>query len=1167
MVSDRRLMKTHHIWHCWLRSGLLVLLPLWLSAAGPEAELLSFKGEVRVLRSGATTPDVPPVNLTGTNRLLLYAGDRVQTGERARAKVKLRDGSIADLDELTSLRLGRKPERGVIEVLRGVMSFFHRDEPGRIEVTGNGVSALVRGTEFTFASRADGGIELTLFDGEVGLTNQLGGLTLRSGDIAEARPGEAPRRTAVLAAGGPGAVQWLLYYPAILSLSELSLESAVRALLAESIQHYEAGDLLGALARYPAGRQPASREERVLLAALVLAVGNVSEAERWLEGIHGDDPAARIAAALRQVVAATQLRPVALAEPRLASEWLAASYARQAAGDLPGALAAANNAAALSPDSGFVWARVAELEFSFGRVGAARVAVERALQLSPRNAQAVALDGFLLAAASRTTAAEAAFTTALGLDPGLGNAWLGRGLIRLRQGRQDEGRSDLTVAAASEPNRAVLRSYLGKAFAVTADPIRARHEFDLARQLDPLDPTAWLYSALLHQQDNSINAAVADLEQSAALNDGRRLYRSRLLLDQDRAVRGANLATVYADAGFTELANREATRAVNADYANAAAHLFLANSYDTLRDPRQINLRYETPWFSEFLLANLLAPVGASSLSQTVSQNEYANLFERDRLGVANDTLWTGNGDWREAAAQFGHFGQFAYALDALYRSEVGQRVNDDLEQLTVSGQFKWQLSPADSVFLQAIYYDAENGDVVQRYDPAGADPSLRVRETQEPIVLGGWHHEWRPGVHTLLLAGRWDDALQVEWPNNLVLEFHRRPDGSITSPTGSPGALDYESQFTGWTAEVQQLWQAGPQTLIVGARYQAAEFETVAALDTSFWRFFTDGIHTNRTYRVSPGLERASLYAYDHWRPALWALVTAGVTYDHLTQPDNFRIAPLTAGENSMNQVSPKVGLTLMPWHGGVVRGAFTRSLGGVSFDQSLRLEPVQVAGFNQSFRGLIPEALQGSVAGQEFETWGVAFDQTFPTRTYLTISAERLASVATRQVGAFELQSDFITYAEGATAQQLDFVERSLGASVSQLAGDYFAFTTRYRLSEATLDSEFPEAGASDKTASHERSVLHQLQLEARFNHPCGAFATFTSTWNRQSNSNPRLPGDDFWQHDVWVGYRLLQRRAEVSVGVLNLTGQDYRLHPLNLYVDTYRDRTVALRARFAF
>src|SRR5206468_136878 len=121
--------------------------------------------------------------------------------------------------------------------------------------------------------------------------------------------------------------------------------------------------------------------------------------------------------------------------------------------------------------------------------------------------------------------------------------------------------------------------------------------------------------ALLNQQNNRINEAVRDLEKSQELNENRNVYRSQLLLDQDRAVRSANLANIYRDAGMFDVSVREAARAVNADYANYSAHLFLANSYDQLRDPNRINLRYEAPAESEYLIANLLAPVGAGTLS------------------------------------------------------------------------------------------------------------------------------------------------------------------------------------------------------------------------------------------------------------------------------------------------------------------------------------------------------------------------------------------------------------------------------------------------------------------------------------------------------------------------------------------------------------------------
>src|SRR5262249_45220262 len=161
---------------------------------------------------------------------------------------------------------------------------------------------------------------------------------------------------------------------------------------------------------------------------------------------------------------------------------------------------------------------------------------------------------------------------------------------------------------------AVLRSYLGKAFADAWDDARASKELKIARGLDPNDPTSWLYSALLKQQQNRINEAVDDLEASQERNDNRSLFRSRLLLDEDRAVRSANLVSIYRDVGMFDYSIREASRAVTADYANYSAHLFLANSYNELRDPNLINLRYETATFSEYLVANLLAPVGATPL-------------------------------------------------------------------------------------------------------------------------------------------------------------------------------------------------------------------------------------------------------------------------------------------------------------------------------------------------------------------------------------------------------------------------------------------------------------------------------------------------------------------------------------------------------------------------
>ena len=118
-----------------------------------------------------------------------------------------------------------------------------------------------------------------------------------------------------------------------------------------------------------------------------------------------------------------------------------------------------------------------------------------------------------------------------------------------------------------EPNRAFLRSYLGKAWSMDQparyswDTKLAARELGLAKKLDPNDPTAWLYSALLNDQRNCINEAIKDLEESKELNGNRAVFRSKFLLDQDQAVRSANLALIYEDAGLSDVAVREASRA------------------------------------------------------------------------------------------------------------------------------------------------------------------------------------------------------------------------------------------------------------------------------------------------------------------------------------------------------------------------------------------------------------------------------------------------------------------------------------------------------------------------------------------------------------------------------------------------------------------------------
>src|SRR4029077_14527385 len=105
----------------------------------------------------------------------------------------------------------------------------------------------------------------------------------------------------------------------------------------------------------------------------------------------------------------------------------------------------------------------------------------------------------------------------------------------------------------------------------------------------------------------------------------------------------------------------------------------------------------------EYLLANLLSPVSIGTLAQSVSLQEYSKLFESDGVGVASSTEYFSNGDWIEQGAQYGTFGNFGYAFSAFYRSDNGQRPNNDLDQRELSLQLKEQITPKDGVYFRTI--------------------------------------------------------------------------------------------------------------------------------------------------------------------------------------------------------------------------------------------------------------------------------------------------------------------------------------------------------------------------------------------------------------------------------------------------------------------------------
>ena len=446
-----------------------------------DSLLLTAEGKVEAAAAGSTDWLVARTNQT------LHVGDRLRTGLHSRATVRLSNLTVLRVNELTTLQIqppSAPGKQSALDLEKGAAYFFSRERPTEMEFRTPLASGAIRGTEFNLAVADDGKTEVTLIDGAVALTNQNGGVNLASGEQGIVEPGQAPAKTAGINA--LNIIQWCLYYPAVLNTDELNLTDAEKQSLADSLAAYRSGDLLAALADYPTNRANISDVEKIYFAQLLLAVGQVDQSETELSSIQSP-----LAGALREVVAAVKFQMLPSTNNyQLSTSLLADSYYLQSRSQLDAALAAARAAAQKAPDFGFAWERLAELEFSFGHTDAALAALEKGLQLSPRNAEAISLKGFLLAAQNKTKDARKFFEDAIAVDGALGNAWLGRGLVRIHSGDADGGLKDLQVAAVLEPNRSVLRSYLGKAFANKFDGARAEKELKLAQKLDPNDPTS-----------------------------------------------------------------------------------------------------------------------------------------------------------------------------------------------------------------------------------------------------------------------------------------------------------------------------------------------------------------------------------------------------------------------------------------------------------------------------------------------------------------------------------------------------------------------------------------------------------------------------------------------------------------------------------------------------
>src|SRR5437867_1219768 len=97
--------------------------------------ILQIQGVAEIMPSGAST-----WVLTQTNQVL-HPGDKLRTGNNSRVAVRWSDQSIVPFGALAEIEI-LSPDKADalagLNLIKGVLSFFHRDKPGRIRILTHG---------------------------------------------------------------------------------------------------------------------------------------------------------------------------------------------------------------------------------------------------------------------------------------------------------------------------------------------------------------------------------------------------------------------------------------------------------------------------------------------------------------------------------------------------------------------------------------------------------------------------------------------------------------------------------------------------------------------------------------------------------------------------------------------------------------------------------------------------------------------------------------------------------------------------------------------------------------------------------------------------------------------------------------------------------------------
>jgi hypothetical protein len=509
----------------------------------------------------------------------------------------------------------------------------------------------------------------------------------------------------------------------------------------------------------------------------------------------------------------------------------------------------------------------------------------------------------------------------------------------------------------------------------------------------------------------------------------------------------------------------------------------------------------------------------SSSGAANLSFNEFNPIFNRNGATIQPSFLAGNNDTYGGELVASGIINKLSWSFGASKFSTDGFRENNDQDNDLVNAFVQYELNYRTSIQFEYRYSDDERGDVQLRFFEDDFSEFLTQKDQIDQYRLG-FRHSFSPG-------------------SDLIGNF-QYSDGERDATDGFPDpdfffpifVVDVDSDDDGYGGELQYLRRSQYLNFVGGGGYYHIDRkdDVTLALDFGVPPLFpldesTDNLDVNHY--------NAYVYSYLNFLKNM--TLTLGASYDDYDPDDEDLL-------KDRSQFNPKAGITWNPFKSTTLRGAAFRVLKRTLLsDQTV--EPTQVAGFNQFFDEL---------NATDYWVFGGALDQKVTDSIYGGVE------YTYRDLNVPFIQVDPVTFASSVENSNWD--EKIFRAYLFWTPHEWLALRAEYLWERLERDTDNPEGAETAET--------NFLPVGINFFHPSGLSAGLTGTWVKQQGRFERVDtgtfengDDDFFLLDASANYRLPKRYGFFTVGIKNLTDEDFE------FFDSDRDNPRIQPDRFYF